>query len=116
MTSPVLDFVCRLTSTSRELTEVHRKHIADQGELLPHVLMGEIARLVIASASREQPAWLPKLLQQLEVGLLSGDSDVAELIGVSFVENLSGENAALKTLIPTMGETLRREVRSICGA
>ena len=115
MNNPVADFVGRLTSTSSELTEVHRQHIADQGELLPHVLMGEITRLVIASAGREQADWLPKLLQQLEAGLASGNGDIAELVGVSFVENLSGENAAIQTLLPLMGEALRRELRSICG-
>lgn len=115
MNNPVADFVGRLTSISRELTEVHRQHIADQGELLPHVLMGEVTRLVIASAGSEQADWLPKLLQQLEAGLVSGDGDIAELVGVSFVENLSGENAAIQALIPAMGDALRKEVRSICG-
>jgi hypothetical protein len=115
MRNSVADFVARLTSASPELTEVYRQHIADQGELLPHVLMGEVTRLVVASVSHEQADWLPALLKQLEAGLVSGDGDIAELIGVSFVENLSGENAALKNLVPAMGEALRREVRLICG-
>ena len=115
MKTPVEDFVSRLTSISPELTEVHRQHITDQGELLPHVLMGAITRLVIANVGCKQAEWLSILLQQLEAGLLSGNGDVAELIAVSFVENLSGENAAIQTLLPEMGEALRREVKSICG-
>jgi hypothetical protein len=115
MKDSVTDFVARLTSGSPELTEVYRQHVADQGELLPHVLMGEITRFVVASVGNEHADWLPGLLRRIEAGLLSGDGDIAELIGVSFVENLSGENAALKNLVPVMGEALRREVRSICG-
>ena len=113
MNNPIADFVDQLTSISRELTEVRRQHFADQGELLPHVLMGEITRLVIKNVGREQVDWLPKLLQQLEVGLESGNDDIAELVGVSFVENLVGENAAIQTLLPGMGDALRREVRSV---
>lgn len=116
MKTPVEDFVSRLTATSPELTEVHRQHMAEQGELLPHVLMGEITRLVVAVVGCKQPVdWLNALLQQLEAGLVSGNGDVAELIAVSFVENLSGENAAIQTLLPEMGEALRGEVKSICG-
>jgi len=78
--------------------------------------MGEITTLVIASTARSEPAeWRAKLLQQLESGLESGNSDVAELVGVSFVENLCGENAAVEALLPTMGNALRKELKSICG-
>ena len=115
MKNAVLDFVSHLISISSELTEVYRQHIADQGELMPHVLMGEVTRLVIANAGRAQAVWLPKLLQQLESGLSSGNDDIAELVAVSFVENLSGENSAIQALLPAMGSTLRREVKLICG-
>ncbi len=115
MSDHVADFVSRLASTSTEMAELYRDHLADQGELLPHVLMGAITRVVIASAGTEQAHWLSQLLEQLEGGLASGDEDIVELIGVSFVENLSGENAAIRLLIPFMGEALRKEVKSICG-
>jgi hypothetical protein len=115
MNSQVDDFVRNLTSASPELADVYRLHIADQGELLPHVLMGEITRLVIANSSREQPEWLPSLFRQVEAGLESGNGSIAELVGVSFVENLSGEEVAIRALMPLMGQLLRREVRSICG-
>ena len=115
MSDHVADFVSRLASTSTELADTYREHLADQGELLPHVLMGAITRVAIASAGSEQAHWLTELLEQLEAGLASGDDDIVELIGVSFVENLSGENAAIQRLIPFMGEALRKEVKSICG-
>lgn len=115
MSDHVADFVSRLASTSTELADIYREHLADQGELLPHVLMGTITRVAISSAGSEQVHWLSPLLEQLEAGLASGDDDIAELIGVSFVENLSGENDAIRLLIPFMGAALRKEVKSICG-
>lgn len=115
MNDAVIDFVSRLVLTSPELTKVYRQHIEDQGELLPHVLMGEITRLVIASAINKQVDWLPKLLQQLEVGLVSGNADIADLVGVSFVENMTGEYVTIQALAPVMGAALRREVKLICG-
>jgi hypothetical protein len=116
MSDQVADFVRRLASTSPDLVDVYRQHLADQGELLPHVLLGDITRVVVTASTRgEQVDWLPGFLQQLEAGLVSGDDDVAELVAVSFVENLSGENAAIRNLVPSMGEMLRREVKAICG-
>jgi hypothetical protein len=115
MSNPVTDFMFRLTSMSYELAEVYQQHIADQDELLPHVLMGEITRLVISKVRREQTEWLPKFLQQLELGLSSDNNDIKELIGVSFVENLCGEDEVIQTLLPTMEAALRREIQLICG-
>jgi hypothetical protein len=52
MSGRIADFVHRLASTSPELVDIYRQHIADHGELLPHVLMGDITRVVVtASAS-----------------------------------------------------------------
>ena len=116
MRNDIAEFVGQLITTSPELSEVHRQHLVDQGELLPHVLMGEITRLVIAqAASGESADWLAKLLLRLEAGLTSGNRDIAELVAVSFVENLCGENTTIETLRPVMGAALRREVKAICG-
>ncbi len=106
----------KLAEGSPEVEAVYRDHISYQGELLPHVLMGDITRLVISAlATGECPEWLVSLLEQLDAGLLSGVPAVAELIGVSFVENLCGEDRAITVLRPKMGLALRRELRMICG-
>jgi hypothetical protein len=69
MSGRVADFVHQFVSTSPELVDVYRQHIADQGELLPHVLMGDITRVVVtAIAGRNHIKWLPGFLQQLEAG------------------------------------------------
>ena len=113
----VFGFVEDVASASAEIGSLFREHIADQGELLPHVLMGDICRLVVATAvvAGSCPVWLTRLLQQLDSGLASGVDEVAELIGVSFVENLCDENHVIDVLRPWMGEALRREVKAICG-
>ncbi len=51
----------------------------------------------------------------METGLTSGTDEVKELIGVSFVENLCGEKAALRLLKPLMGPRMKKEVENVCG-
>jgi hypothetical protein len=111
-----LDFVEEVARGSAEVNALYREHVADQGELLPHVLMGDFCRVAIETAAREGcPHWLRQLLKQLDGGLVSGVGEVAELVGVSFVENLCGEVAAINVLRPWMGEAMLREVKTICG-
>jgi hypothetical protein len=110
------DFVSQLVAAVPALAAVYREHIADNGEPLPHVFMGDVTRFAIAGAEHEDSAdSLSTLLTLLEGGLNSGDSDVAELIGVSFVENLCGEDDAIQLLLPRMGRSLRQEMKRICG-
>jgi hypothetical protein len=51
----------------------------------------------------------------VEEGMRSNESDVSNLVAVSFVENLCGEDEAVLALFPLMGETTKRELRSLCG-
>jgi hypothetical protein len=110
------DFVSRLVTAVPKLAPVYQQHFADNDELLPHVFMGDVTRFAIANAEHEDSAGsLSALLALLESELNSSDSEVAELIGVSFVENLCGEDDAIQLLLPRMGEALRQEMRRICG-
>lgn len=115
MSELVTTFVERLTSASPQLTAVREQHVEDHGELLPHVLMGDITRFVIARSGDESAEWVTDLLQHMESGLVSGNRDIAELVSVSFVENLSGETAVIAALLPEMGDALRKEVKATCG-
>ena len=54
-------------------------------------------------------------MAHLEAGLKSGPEQVKEMIVVSFVENLTGETAALEALKPLMGPKLKKKVEEICG-
>ena len=75
------------------------------------------AAAVPTSTLAEQPerrADLIRLLVLLNDSLEHGADDVQELISVSFVENLIGEDAALETLRPLMKPALKKEVDDIC--
>ena len=104
MSERTLDFMSRLIAQLPELAHVHREHLDDYDELLPHVFLGEVMRFVVLNSPRKETAgWIDRFLNQVEMGLLSGDDEVGELIAVSFVENLCGENAAIQALLPGMG-------------
>lgn len=99
-----------------EVQGIYEAHMDDNGTLLPHVFMGDVTRftLQIARNASGQDV-LRRLLAIVEDGLRSGETDVANLVAVSFVENLCGEDKAVVSLIPLMGEATRRELKSLCG-
>jgi hypothetical protein len=89
--------------------------LADNNELLPHVFLGDVARFVIAEAIRSPASFaIMKVLNVMEFGLAS-EKEVRELVAVSFVENLCGEDDALSVLVLMMGPALRKEFKMICG-
>ena len=78
-------------------------HIADNAEVLPHLLLAEIARWMLAKGPN------PRVLSVLEQYLVMGEPDVQDLIAVSFVENLiGGEGAVRWALGPRLAAELRR--------
>jgi len=91
-------------------------HMDDNGVLLPHMFMGDVTRfaLQIARSDSGQEV-LRRLFLIVEEGLRSNEPDVSGLVAVSFVENFCGEDKAVPSLIPLMGEVTRRELRSLCG-
>lgn len=110
------DYIHHLLSVVPELREVYAEHIEDNDSLLPHVLFGDVTRFVISEARKGgHSSAMVRLLDQLESGLRDGDSEVNELIGVSFVENLLGEVETVRYLKPLMGERLRTELAIMCG-
>lgn len=116
MSQDIVDFAGELAAASPEVAALYEEHLAYYGQLLPHVLMGDVTRAVVAVADDGRcPEWLIHLLGQLEDALMTRSQGVAVLVGVSFIENLCGEQKALATLRPRMGLALRRELKSICG-
>ena len=66
--------------------------MADYGELLPHVLFGDIARYAAELAHRQDDETLDRLLHDLDEALAAAgrDDEVDNLVWVSFVENAQG--------------------------
>jgi len=109
-------FIEELLIAVPELRAVYSIHIFDNGELLPHLFMGDVTRFVLQIAqSASSQEMLRKLLVTVEDGLRSSEPDVPNFVALSFVENLCGEGEAVVPLVPLMGETTRRELRSLCG-
>jgi hypothetical protein len=81
----VSELLADLVASEPALQPVLDEHERDNGELLPHVLFGDITRWVV-----EHPA-NPRLLGVLERHLGDGDAYVRDLLLASFVENLLDE-------------------------
>ena len=107
-----ISFVDGLVQAVPELTDCYRQHIEDNDELLPHVFMGDVTRFAVDQAANSKDYQILKqLLKYLDAGIQSGSTEICELVGVSFLENLIGEDAALDKLLPMMGKALYSEAQ-----
>jgi hypothetical protein len=85
-------FIEWLVARHPELAAIRDKHLSDHGELLSHVLFGDITRYAasLARGGGDDTA-LESLLGDLDSTLgAARDDEVADLIWVSFVENAQG--------------------------
>ncbi len=109
-------FVREIVKRFPKLSPLLREHLHDNsGELLPHVFFGDLTRYAVAlltsadgglEASRE----LRELLAFLEESFASGDSELCELISVSFLENLPYPWENGSELRSMLGPTLSMEM------
>ena len=80
------------------------EHLEDNdGELLGHVLFGDIVRWV-ESLSPSDPE-VRQLISDLDQYHLEGDADVQNMIGVSFIEALPYQSDFLGLLGPALSST-----------
>jgi len=97
-------FVSRLLTAVPELRQTYTEHISDNATLLPHVFMGNIAAFVVAQTDNpEKRELLIRLLTFLENEFCDPSRETNDLIVASFLENLTGQHAALRQLKPMMG-------------
>lgn len=102
-----------------EIKSIVDEHLIDySGELLPHVLFGEITRWAVSlkmlSSQLNSAVLNDKLvtfLEDLENFYANGNVDLRELISVSFLENLPkfGENGF--EICSELGENLSHQLR-----
>jgi hypothetical protein len=109
ISDPAADrFVRELVAAVPRLRGLLNEHVHDQGELLPHVFFGDVARaLATTPESRSVPrSELEDALAFMERGLHDGEPSVQELIVASFLENVPPRE--LRTDIrPMLGPALR---------
>lgn len=102
----------RLCDESPDLCDAHARHVAEHGNLIPHVFMGTVlARAKACSqwaGTHADPrhAELVGILATLEHGMEGGDRETVAVIGISFVREAEGELffGALRPLLgPRLG-------------
>jgi hypothetical protein len=86
------EFVTWLAARHSGLGGILDEHLADDDELLPHVLFGDVARYALALARDDETDDLNALLSDLDAALGDSDDEVGNLVWVSFVENASTDD------------------------
>ena len=100
------DFTQRLLVAAPELQPLLDEHLADQeGELLPYLLMGEVAQWLHEHTLTE-PHRVSEVLRWLEDEFVRGDFDVRNLIDVGIVEMLPAAPEGA-TVLDLLGPELR---------
>jgi hypothetical protein len=109
-------FIKNLLNAVPELSGTLDEHLAANDSLLPHVFMGDVTRFYLSEVEKSvENDVVLRLLSILEEGLNSGDEKVDELISVSFIENLGGEDTVIESSKHLMGPALRRTLRTVLG-
>ncbi|WP_300389881.1 hypothetical protein [uncultured Nocardioides sp.] len=104
-------FVSALTAQAPETVTTLSEHLADQeGELLLHLLVGDLQILALDCFRTGRTDTLSRLLSVLERGLRDGDEYVENAVAVSFVEDLGWWDPAMQPFIEVLPEGLLAEV------
>jgi hypothetical protein len=85
------------------------EHVADNDEMLPHVLFGDLTRFVIDGYQRGDNDLVRRALAFLDNALREGDDAVQNLVGVSFVENVGPWDPNQAHFIASWPDGLRLE-------
>ncbi len=92
MTTSTHTLVDRLVGTYPELQTLEREHLDAFGEMFPHVFFGALtawlADAYLADPNAGPEATWRQILADLEREYETGDTNVKELLYVSFLENL----------------------------
>jgi len=115
MSESTIELVDKLVERLPALQPLLREHLADNfGEVLPHVFFGDLTRYVVAELVRsDNPGAVQPILDELEVAFSAGDELVAELIAVSFLENLPQQGEAGDSIRGLLGPRLRSQLGRI---
>lgn len=83
-------------------------HRADNGEVLPHVLMADLRRFFVSAVESGEGRQVAAFLAGVEELASSPDEDVRNVVDVSFIEDLvqgadERERAAIEAMRPLLG-------------
>ncbi|WP_040786026.1 DUF7674 family protein [Nocardia pneumoniae] len=102
-------FVDGLADPEPEIRPLIAEHIRDYDEMLPTLLMGDIARWVcsVAHDTPDPAARLQPFFDRLEHEWGDGQNPVSDLIATSFVENVYDDPAVVTLLGPKLARYYR---------
>ena len=103
MINSTVAFIDAMTARYSELAPVVDENLADNDELLPHLVMADVVRWLVDHRA-DQQALVRSVLAWLEAAYEQGDAEVRDVIAVSGVE-----------MIPDPGEP-GSELRDQLGA
>jgi hypothetical protein len=101
-----------------EFRPTHDEHISDFDELLPHLLMSDLARFTVAADRSGDLTLVDRALAVVEQIYVNGDDRVENVVAVSFVEHLRAENEpgereVLARFPAALAEELHRQRQAI---
>jgi hypothetical protein len=106
------DFVDELKVAVPESGDLVTEHLADNDELLLHLLMSDLLRLTVSTFSEGQTGVTDRLLGFVDRCLREGDEDVVNAVGVSFVEDFGAYPGESDALLARWPPALRAELGS----
>lgn len=110
----VLEFVQDLVRAFPELEPSYLEHVQDNGEVLPHVFMGDVSRWIENKFSLEGASTsLLSILSYMESEFRRGDSKIQELIHVSLLENIYDLQVRGVQIADYFGDGLKHQVKLI---
>ncbi len=108
--SNVNDFVRLLLKSVPELRPIYIEHLEDYDEILEHVFMGEVTRFATKEfINNPNSESLHRLLSFLDKAYTTVDKNLKELISVSFLENLSGDEKCYEGIFNILSDSLKLE-------
>ena len=87
-----VDFCKSLADQCPDVSDILTEHIADNGEVLPHVFLADVTRYLLADGRCRKA-----LVKYLDQSFATKGPDVEDLIAVSFVEYLDANELRLVT-------------------
>lgn len=106
-------FVARLRAEVPEFADQIEEHIADNDELLPHLLLGDLARACVTAWQTDDSAFNLRALTVLDEVLAESDGDdyMGNAISVSFVEHVGPWDPSIREFIADWPPALLQDAR-----
>lgn len=106
------NFFANLLERIPSFMDIYREHFDDNnGELLPHLLMGDFARFVVQKGRPDESASevVKESMLLIEDACRFGDDNLREVVCASFLENLDQDDIGFAIVAQFMNEMTRRE-------